>query len=145
MAQKPARIYSVEFKESAVHRMVAGERVRALAEERHVKPGVLYRWWSNYDQYGVTTLRGPGRARPGTEVVRLSPSAPIVRPRSSRGRPRRRPDADEAAKRIAELERKVGEQALELDFFERALRHIKAVRPPSDGRGGSPSSRSSTR
>ena len=36
-----------------------------------------------------------------------------------------------------ELERKVGQQAVELDFFKAALRHVKASRRPSGGRGGS--------
>jgi hypothetical protein len=40
---------------------------------------------------------------------------------------------DEAAKRITELERKVGEQALEIDFFRRTLRHVKA--PPRRATG----------
>jgi transposase len=44
------------------------------------------------------------------------------------------------SERVAELERKVGQQALELDFFARALRHIKASAPPSDVRGARASS-----
>ena len=144
MSEKPARIFSPEFKEAAVLRIVAGERVQALADELRIKPQVLYRWWSNYDQYGVTALRVPGRPRRGTEVVQPPPGPRPGRRRSARGRPRRLKD-EEAAKRITELERKVGEQALEIDFFARALRHIKASRPRSDGRGGSASSRSSTR
>jgi transposase len=145
MAWKPGRIFSPEFKEAAVLRIVAGERVRALAAELKIKPQVLYRWWSNYDQYGVTALGRPsGRPRRGAEVIQPVKVPEAVRPRRARGRPRRL-DNDEAAKRIAELERKVGEQALEIDFFERALRHIKASRSGTAGRGGGPSSPSSTR
>jgi hypothetical protein len=33
-----------------------------------------------------------------------------------------------AARRIAELERKIGQQALELDFFRAALRHVREPR-----------------
>lgn len=142
MTWKPPRIFSPEFKETAVLRLVAGERVRALADELKIKPQVLYRWWSNYDQYGVTALRAPGRPRRGAEVVQRSEVPRAARPRNARGRPRRRP-ADQEAKRIAELERKLGEQALEIDFFDRALRHIKASRPRSAGRGDTPSSPSS--
>jgi len=47
--------------------------------------------------------------------------------------------------RVAELERKVGQQALELDFFREALRHVKEPPPPTGGRGARASSRSSTR
>jgi len=37
--------------------------------------------------------------------------------------------------RIAELERKVGQQLLELDFFQKALRQVGKARRPSDGPG----------
>jgi transposase-like protein len=144
MPGKPPRTFSREFKEAAVHRILAGERVHALSDELEIKPQILYRWWSNYDRYGVTGLRAPGRPRPGQEVIKPTTIPAAVRPKSSRGRPRTLTDS-EATKRIAELERKVGEQALEIDFFERALRHIKAARQPNDGRGDSTSSRSSTR
>ena len=50
---------------------------------------------------------------------------------------------DEA--RIAELERKIGQQALELDFFTQALRHVKAPPPPNAGTGARASSPSSRR
>ena len=141
MAGKPSRIFSPEFKEAVVLRMVAGERVYALADELKIKAQVLYRWWSNYDQHGVAALR-TGRRRRG--VVAPIALPPAIRSRSTRGRPRQlAPDA--AAKRIAELERKVGEQALEIDFFERALRQLKAARVPSDRRGAGPSSPSSRR
>ena len=144
MAGQPRRIYSPEFKEAAVLRILAGERVYALAAELKIKPQVLYLWWSNYDQYGVTALRRSGRPRRGTEVVAPIAVPPAIRPRTGRGRPRRL-ERDEAAKRIAELERKVGEQALEIDFFERALRQLKAARGLSDTRGAGPSSPSSKR
>src|SRR5262249_61111627 len=47
--------------------------------------------------------------------------------------------------RLIELERKVGQQAVEIDFFKEALRHVKEPPPASGGRGGRASSRSSTR
>jgi transposase-like protein len=120
-----------------VKRILAGERVQALADEFEIKPQILYRWWSNYDYYGVMALRAPGRPRRGMEVIKPKP-APRA-PRSKRGRPRTLQD-DEAAKRIAELERKVGEQTLEIDFFAQALRHFEGRRRASDGRGSSKSS-----
>jgi hypothetical protein len=33
-----------------------------------------------------------------------------------------------AARRIADLERKIGQQQLELDFFRVALRHVRELR-----------------
>ena len=43
-----------------------------------------------------------------------------------------RSELEAAQRRIAELERKVGQQAVELDFFQGALRRIKASRPVSE-------------
>jgi transposase len=49
---------------------------------------------------------------------------------------RRGQDAMEAANRkIAELERKVGQQALELDFFQQTLRRFKEPRPAPSAPG----------
>src|SRR5262245_41552924 len=51
--------------------------------------------------------------------------------RPHRGRPRKGAALAMAAARrqIAALERKVGQQQLELDFSKQALRHIEALRP----------------
>jgi hypothetical protein len=96
---------------------------------------LLYDWWNLYARGGAEALRAPGRPRD---------SAGWQRPRVVRDRPaRRRPAAGGAGRatdapegeRVAELERKIGQQALELDFFARALRHIKASAPSRDGRG----------
>jgi hypothetical protein len=40
----------------------------------------------------------------------------------------------QARKRIQELERKVGQQELELDFFAKALRCVEATGKPTGGR-----------
>ena len=50
----------------------------------------------------------------------------------------------QARRRIAELERKVGQQQLDLDFFKQALRHIEAAPRQSSARvvtASSPTSR----
>jgi transposase len=132
--QAKARVFSREFKEAAVQRIMAGEKVRAVATELQLWPKLLYDWWARYDRGGAEALVPPGRP--------AGRSGPAQGPR--RGRASRASVPPEAA-RIAELERKVGQQALELDFFERALRHIEASRPPKAERGATASSRSSTR
>jgi len=138
MSRPGARVFSREFKEAAVGRILAGEKVKALAIELGVWPKLLYDWWARYEQGGAEALVPPGRppGRPG----------PARGPRRGRARRAARlgPPPPEAV-RIAELERKVGQQALELDFFVRALRHIEASRPPKAGHGATASSRSSTR
>jgi hypothetical protein len=50
-----------------------------------------------------------------------------------------------APERIAELERKVGQQQIELDFFRRALRQVREARRPNAGPGVTGSTRSSRR
>jgi transposase len=54
-------------------------------------------------------------------------------------------DVETARKRIGDLERKVGQQQLELDFFRRALRQVGEARRPNDGPGVPASTRSSKR
>jgi len=144
--QTTARVFSPEFKVAAVERIVAGERVRALANELKIKPQILYRWWSAYDREGVAGLSRPSGRPAGTGAGAESPAARPRRPRRGKTRRTTKPLSPEAA-RIIELEqkvdeqaRKIGDQALELDFFGRALQHIAASRPASGGRGARASS-----
>jgi transposase-like protein len=151
MSAKPPRVFSREFKEAAVRRILAGEKVNALAVELELWPKLLYAWKESFERGGVEALLPPGR--PPNSIAR-APGPP----RSKRSRRRGKPSTSapeggaaeaaavaQAQARIAELERKVGQQALELDFFARALRHVKASRPPSDGSGAAASSPSSRR
>jgi transposase len=133
-----ARVFSREFKEAAVRRIVAGEKVKAVAAELHVWPKLLYHWWDRYEWGGAAALVSPGRPpRSAVWAQRPRPAPKRARkPKQKRGTP----EEAAAAARVAELERKVGQQALELDFFARALRHVKASGPPSDGRGAGASS-----
>jgi transposase len=50
-----------------------------------------------------------------------------------------------AQRRIAELERKVGQQQVDLDFFQQALRHVREAGRPTGAPGGTASTRSSKR
>jgi hypothetical protein len=54
-------------------------------------------------------------------------------------------ELERAQRRVAELERKVGQQQLELDFFRQALRQVEALSRPKDGRGATASTPSSKR
>ncbi len=120
------RSYEVEFKELAVSRMLRGENVVKLSGELDVRRSVLYRWRDTYRAEGRSGLeRRQGRPRPGQEVVQL--------------------DNDPSADRIAELERLVGQQAAELDFFERAFNALKPAMPNQVARNASGSTASSTK
>ena len=141
-AQRP-RVFSREFKEAAVRRILDGEKVRALAAELQVWPKLLYHWWNRYERGGSEALRPPGRPRGSAawaERSRPTPSAQSGKAGIKAKGEQRTPEDVAESERVAELERKIGQQALELDFFARALRHVKASARPSDGRGARPSS-----
>ena len=129
---KRAKSVSVELKRRAVGRVACGEEVSAVAAELKVDRRRLYEWQDQVRQGGLEALRGPGRPRQG----------------SFDGPPLRSAILNEGAaarRRIAELERKIGEQQAALDFFRQALRHVKA-RQQAAGVSGKPrSSKSSGR
>jgi hypothetical protein len=106
------RKYDETFRQAALERMKAGQDVRALARELGVNYTQLYRWRN--EALGRT---------------------PVPRPDSwlqekSEERQRRR---------IAELERLVARQALELDFFKGALLRIEENRRKRGQTSGKPS------
>ena len=119
---KKSRSFSAETKLAVVKRMLSGEEVRALAKELKVSRTFLYRWKDRYRKLGVAGFhlrRGP---RPK--------NAGIPAPQSKGA-----DDLESAKQRIAELERKIGQQQLELDFFRQALRQVREARQPIDGPG----------
>jgi transposase len=132
----PARVFSREFKLSAVRRMLAGENVSALARQLEVLRKDLYVWRDRFRAGGPEALRPRGRPRKDRLLEAVS-ERPPDRPAASA--------LAAAERRIAELERKIGQQQVELDFFQRALRHVKAARRPSAGPGVTGSTRSSKR
>ena len=134
------RVFSREFKVGIVRRMLAGENVSALARELRFTRKDLYVWRDRFLAGGPEALRGRGRP-PKAEAAGLAASGP-------RGKAApETPGAElEAARtRISELERKVGQQQVELDFFRQALRQVKGARRPSAAPGVTGSTRSSKR
>ena len=136
MRKKRVRVFSREFKEAAVRRMLAGEKVQALARELRVWPKLLYAWCARYERGGPEALLAPGRPRKAATWAARREPGPT--PPGGKGEA-------QASARLVELERKVGQQALELDFFKQALRHVKASPLPNAGRGARASSPSSRR
>ncbi|HEY5412659.1 MAG TPA: transposase [Caulobacteraceae bacterium] len=135
MSDLEVRSFSREFKLRAVQRMEAGENVSALARELTVKRVILYRWRDAYRLGGVEALRLRGRPSK-TEALAMA---------AARGVAGRANDLAEARWQIEQLQRKVGQQQLDLDFFKQALRRIEASRRPSDGPGETASSPTSKR
>jgi transposase len=136
MPNKSPRKFSREFKLEAVRRILAGERIKALSEELTVLRKDLYSWRKLFRAGGAVALRPLGRPRKGDGVVTAR-----VRKRS-----REVAGGDAAApERVAELERKIGQQQIELDFFRQALRRVTEARRPNAGSGVTGSTRSSKR
>jgi transposase len=127
---KVHRSFNLEFKRAALVRLAAGETVAALAAEFGVHRQLVYKWRDAERAGRLGRRRGPP-----TRLEALSRAAGGAA-------------ADEltaARRRIAELERKVGQQAVDLDFFQGALRRIEASRQVSDGPGATGSSSRSRR
>jgi transposase len=112
---KKVRQFSSEFKLKAVERLVAGESASVLAREFKVVRKLLYYWKDAYISEGPDGLRKVGRPRKDRRVGAL-PEA-----QTDRG------ELLQARKRIAELERKVGHQQMQMDFFVEALRRMDAI------------------
>ena len=115
------RVFTKEFKVEAVNRILNGESVSALHHEFKIKRSILYRWRDAY--------RAEGEAGLSRSVGRPPGSAGSSRPVSTKG-------SDAAAKKIAELERKIGQQALEIDFLARAFKRVKEDRQRNTEAGG---------
>jgi len=135
MPNKSPRVFSREFKLEAVRRILAGERIKTLSEELKVLRKDLYAWRDLFRAGGAEALRPIGRPRKSDTVT------PKV---TARAREVAATDPG-APERIAELERKIGQQQIELDFFRQALRRVKEARRPSSGPGVTGSTRSSKR
>jgi transposase-like protein len=132
MSKRRRRIFSREFKLSAVERMFGGESTKALSRELRVNPKHLQQWCHRFRVGGAEAIRQAGR-----------PRKPVVS-EAERARSRST-DLASARKYIAELEAKVGQQQVDLDFFRQALRRVREARRPSDGPGVTASTRSSKR
>jgi transposase-like protein len=107
--------YGTELKLAAVRRVLAGESVSAVAQELGIRRKRLYVWKDRYAERGAAGLVRRLGGRPRKHEAAGNGSGATA----GRG------ELLAARKRIAELERKVGQQELELDFFGEALRRIK--------------------
>ena len=136
MPKKPRRVFSRAFKLKVIERLEAGESGSDLALELSVKRTIIYRWRDAWREGGPEALRSkPGRPPKG-EALEME---------RARGVAAKANGLTEARRQIAELQRKVGQQQLDLDFFKQALRHIEASRRPSIGPGATASSPRSRR
>jgi transposase len=130
---------SYEFKLAAVGRILSGEQVTGLARELDVSRKQLYEWSAQYRLGGAEGLQPQPRGRPRRERVASNAGFGIE------ASPEPPDDLSAAQRRIGELERKIGQQQLALDFFRKALQQVSGKRQASDGLGAPASTRSSKR
>src|SRR5260221_10265523 len=101
--------------------------MRGLACELQFSSKDLYIWRDRFLCSGPEALRGPGRPRNSERSA--------SRGGGGSSSPGAEGEPDKAHRRIAALERKVGQQQVELDFFWRALRQGRGGRLPRGGAG----------
>lgn len=137
---KSPRQFSEAFKEAAVRRLEAGEKIAAVAAGLGVRRKLLYQWrdaWRAMGSAGFNRKRGrkPGWKAEAGAAAAPSSSADAVAPAAPASQELRKAQA-----RIAELERLIGRQQADLHFFREALRLWDATSPSG---GAATSTRSS--
>jgi transposase-like protein len=113
------RRFTRDFKIAGVRRVLKGEDLRSVAQDLQISYGLLWRWKKRVVQEGEEHLYDIGRRSGG---------------KASSG---------EASKqrRIAELERLVGRQQLEIRFLDKALRRVEELGQEKNVGGGAASSK----
>src|SRR6266536_3465704 len=112
------RTFPTAFKLVAIKRLEAGEAVLPLARKLGVSRKLLHDWrkaWKLHGPAGLNRKRGP---KPGPRKLR-----PLAEPAAKGGSG----ELAQARTKIAELERKIGQQALDIDFCHKALRALAAA------------------
>jgi transposase len=131
---KKHRYFPEDVKRAAVKRVAEGVSVSTVAREIGANRGRLYEWYRKYQEGGLEGLRRVGRPRKAEAL-------------SARARSWKEASDETAATRrqVAELERKIGQQQVDLDFFRRALRHVEETRRAQAEAGAAASAKSSRR
>jgi transposase len=123
------RQFPTAFKLKAIKRAEEGGGVLPVARKLGISRKLLHDWikaWKAHGPEGLNRKRGP---KPGPR--KLKPLQADEKKRSALA---------QASERIAELERLVGRQQLDIDFFRKALRALEL--PAAQGKTASASSKS---
>jgi transposase-like protein len=99
-------VYSRDLKITAMRALDAGMALGELGRKYQLSPHLLERWRGEWRAKGE--LAFPGIGRRGVD-----------------------PPALDEARRIAELERKIGQLTMENDFLKKALQHFRDHHPPA--------------
>ena len=123
------RRFPTAFKLNAIKRAEGGEGVLPVARKLGISRKLLHDWikaWKAHGPEGLNRKPGP---KPGPRKLK-----PL------QGADEKRSALAQANARIAELERLVGRQQMDIDFFRKALRALE--RPATQGKPASASSKS---
>ncbi|MQX43731.1 transposase [Sinorhizobium meliloti] len=135
------RVIDEDQKLEFLQRMEAGESVSKLADEVGISRQRLYEWRDHLRLHG--SLKSGRRGRPARSAGGVDGAAQL---QSVVDAPAPQEKAlTKARRRIRELEQKVGQQQLDLDFFREALRHFEEDHRRSSAPGETGSSKSSKR
>src|ERR1700756_3743039 len=104
-------VYSRDLKIAAMRALDAGATGREIARKYQLSPDLLERWRREWRAKG--DLAFPGIGRRGAALL-----------------------AVDDARRMAELERKIGQLTMENDFLKKALQHFREHHPPAVVNGG---------
>jgi len=99
-------VYSRDLKIATMRALDAGSAAGEIARKYQLSPKLLERWRGEWRAKGE--LAFPGIGRRGADLPAL-----------------------EDARRIAELERKIGQLTMENDFLKKALQHFRDHHPPA--------------
>lgn len=138
MGVRKARGYDRSFKLAALEQLAAGESMSGVARALGIRRELLCDWCKAYRKGGAAALRGRGRPSAAAKAALARPLGEL---------PPDLPPPDELAlarRRIEALERKIGRQALELDFFAAALQLTEQVDRAASGSRGAPASTTSS-
>ena len=104
-------VYSRDLKITVMRALDTGATRAGIARKYQLSPKLLERWRSEWRAQGELAFPGVGRRK-----VDLP--------------------AGDDARRVAELERKIGQLIMENDFLKKTLQHFKDHHPPAVVNGG---------
>ena len=99
-------VYSRDLKIAAMRALDSGSTAGEIARKYQLSPKLLERWRGEWRAKGESAFPGNGRRDAGLPAV-------------------------DDARRIAELERKIGQLTMENDFLKKALQHFREQHPPA--------------
>jgi transposase len=99
-------VYNRDLKVATMRALDAGSGIGEIARKYQLSPKLLERWRGEWRAKGESAFPGIGSRGAGSPTL-------------------------DDARRIAELERKIGQLTMENDFLKKALQHFRDHHPPA--------------